>query len=144
LLTEPKTHGVWKRRLYLWGPVVVCMVAIFWLSSQPLPFDTPWFTFIVNGQDHSDKLKHMAAYAVLGALIWRALGRRGPKPWQVAVTVAIATAYGLTDEVHQIFVPGRSCDPLDLSADAVGAAIAAYVLTKWKGGGKYGEETERQ
>ena len=150
LRNDATSPGVWKRRLYLWGPVVACMAGIFWLSSQPKPPDILWLSrmlgkmLFINHQDHSDKLKHLAAYAVLGALIWRALTRRNPKWWQVAATVALATAYGLTDESHQIYVPGRSFDLLDLSADAVGAALAALVLTKWKGGGKYGEETQRR
>lgn len=144
VLAEPKTTGAWKRRLYLWGPVVICMAAIFWLSAQPKPPEVSWLKLIINGQDQSDKLKHFVAYALLGALIWRALNRRSPKWWQVAATVGLAAAYGLTDESHQIYVPGRSFDLFDLSADAIGAAVAALVLTKCKGGGKYGEETRRQ
>jgi VanZ family protein len=44
----------------------------------------------------------------------------------VLVAVALATAYGITDEVHQAFVPGRSPDPRDVVADAVGATAGAF------------------
>jgi VanZ family protein len=51
----------------------------------------------------------------------------------VSVTVAasavlFSTAYGLTDEIHQHFVPPRQMDGLDLLADASGAALAAVIM----------------
>ena len=75
----------------------------------------------------SDKHVHFLAYASLAALCCRALvrgryARLGVvQLWQAW---AIATAYGLTDEWHQAFVPGRSSEALDLAADALGALVA--------------------
>ncbi|MFQ9741932.1 MAG: VanZ family protein [Slackia sp.] len=55
----------------------------------------------------------------------------------------IASLYGVTDEIHQIFVPTRSCDPADWAVDTVAAivgAILAYAvirrLKKTKGADK--------
>jgi len=59
------------------------------------------------------KLAHMAEFAVLGALLARALGRTG-------VAVVLGTLYAVTDELHQTFVPGRLGRPLDVAIDAVG------------------------
>lgn len=43
----------------------------------------------------------------------------------VVLAVVLASAYGITDEIHQIFVPGRMCDPLDWAVDTAGAALGA-------------------
>ena len=82
----------------------------------------------------TDKELHGAMYLVLGATLVRALARA---KWRrvtlvvVAAAVAIATAYGATDEFHQRFVPGRTPDVADLIADAIGAAIAAVGAWAW-------------
>jgi len=49
------------------------------------------------------------------------------------LAVLASTVYGVTDEVHQRFVPGRTADLLDLAADAVGATIAAVgaLAARW-------------
>jgi VanZ family protein len=41
---------------------------------------------------------------------------------------AIAALYGVTDEFHQYFVPPRQVEALDVVADTIGAAIAAFGL----------------
>jgi VanZ family protein len=46
-------------------------------------------------------------------------------------TIAIAAAYGVSDEFHQSFVPRRSVEAMDVAADTVGASIAAFVLYAW-------------
>ena len=76
---------------------------------------------------YADKIVHVGIYGMLGALL--ALAARLTKPWSVqkvwVFAVAVATAYGATDELHQLFVPNRSADLRDLLADAVGAALGA-------------------
>lgn len=126
-----------KGRIYRWGPVMLWMAVIFCLSAQPkLPDVGGWFDF-----DNSDKLAHAVAYAVGGALIWRALSRKSPWWWQVGATVAIAAAYGLSDESHQMLVPPRTFDMMDLVADVIGAAVAAVILTLTLGGNEIGTGT---
>jgi VanZ family protein len=82
----------------------------------------------------NDKGAHMIEYGGLALLTLRALaaGRWSAVRLPVAIgTVVIALAYGLTDEIHQFFVPGRQCDVRDLAADAAGAGIAAAALWTW-------------
>ncbi|HEY7817189.1 MAG TPA: VanZ family protein [Vicinamibacteria bacterium] len=105
-----------------WGPVVLYMGLIFWASSQPriaLPLPT------------SDYVLHGAGYAVLAVLSVRALASsafRGLTIAQVAGGIAIAAVYGLTDEWHQLHVPGRDASLLDALADFVGASLGGSVL----------------
>jgi VanZ family protein len=78
--------------------------------------------------DIPDWMTHGAGYAVLAVLACRALagGLGDPvTPRVAAIAVIIATLYGVTDELHQSFVPGRVADAWDLLKDLVGAAAGA-------------------
>jgi VanZ family protein len=82
----------------------------------------------------SDKVLHVVVYGGLGALIVRAFagGWRRPVTFRMVMyTVLIATAYGISDEYHQRFVPHRDTEALDVVADLAGAAIASSVLYAW-------------
>jgi VanZ family protein len=79
----------------------------------------------------SDLTAHFAVYALLALLLARALAagtwaRLGLRV--LANAWLIAAGYGLSDEVHQRFVPGRSASPADWVADALGAATAMLLL----------------
>jgi len=45
--------------------------------------------------------------------------------------IVISSLYGVTDEYHQVFVPGRTFDVLDMAADAFGAAAGAGATWAW-------------
>jgi VanZ family protein len=99
------------------------MAAIFVASGIPELGPLP--------ADVSDKTAHLVAYAVLGALVIRAVsGARwaGCTPWAAAMAWTVATVYGLTDEWHQMFVPGRTPSVSDLVADAAGAALGVMAV----------------
>jgi VanZ family protein len=95
-------------------------LAIFAMSSVSEPPAIPGAV--------TDKAAHSWVYAGLSALTVRALagGRwSGVSVGVAAGAVALCTAYGVTDEVHQFFVPGREADRGDVVADAAGASMAA-------------------
>jgi VanZ family protein len=76
----------------------------------------------------SDKAGHGIGYGLLGAVLLRALagGRAAGVTLRVVLlTILCATAYGVTDEFHQSFVPGRSPDVHDVMADGAGASLVA-------------------
>lgn len=114
-----------SRWIWYWLPVVAYASLIFYLSSLPHPEeDLPKFLFEKIG----DKLLHLIEYAVLAILCYRAFRRAaGPRVAQQAVMFAILAAsfYGMTDEVHQAFVPLRESSWLDWIADTAGAVIGA-------------------
>jgi VanZ family protein len=77
---------------------------------------------------------HQAAYFGLTLLLVRALARGRWSDVTRATVLgawAIAVAYGVTDEWHQSFVPGRSAELRDLAADAMGALLAAIAVGAW-------------
>ena len=115
------------RRILLWGPPVVYMAAIFHFSSEPAPL--PQVTAHVW-----DKLLHASEYGGLAALFARALAGEG-LGWIAAAVLAVVltSAYGVTDEYHQSFVPTRSSDLRDWSADTLGATLGALGFVRVAG-----------
>jgi VanZ family protein len=104
------------RVLSAWLPVVAWAALIFTLSSIPdLGTGLGGWDLLLR------KIAHAAEYAVLGALLLRAVGRELP-------AAAIGIAYAATDEAHQAFVPGRHGAALDVLVDAVGVLIGVYLL----------------
>lgn len=126
-----------KSNLSLWLPVGIWMGIIFGLSSQPHLPSVPVLGAIVWG----DKIEHAIAYAVGGWLIWRALGEMLFGWRRVIIAILIAAAYGMSDEIHQHFIPPRAFDMLDWAADIFGSAIAAVTLTLRMGGKEIGGRT---
>ena len=110
-----------------WLPVFVYCGLIFYLSSlQASEIPAPsLFQFI------GDKNIHAIEYAILAVLCYRAF-RRAAGPWAaryaLVLSVIAAVAYGLTDEIHQVFVPTRDPSFLDLWADLIGASIGAGLV----------------
>jgi VanZ family protein len=103
------------------------MGVIFALSSVSNPPDLP---------KGSDKHLHALLYAGLGGLVARALAggwRRRLTIGMALMATVISGAYGVTDEIHQHFVPPREADVLDVVADTIGAAAAALGVYVWSG-----------
>ena len=105
-------------RLTAWLPVAVWAAVIFTLSSIP-SLDSGLGTWDMVLR----KLAHLAEYAVLGVLLYRAL-RREP------AAIALGSLYAVTDEVHQAFVSGRQGSPLDWLIDTVGVVAGALLLSR--------------
>lgn len=99
------------------------MAAIFVASHQSvvvIPFGSP------------DYLAHGASYAVLAGLLVRALAGgdlSNMRAQLILPAVVLATLYGLSDEFHQSFIPGRLASVSDLVADSVGALVGAVAAT---------------
>lgn len=72
-------------------------------------------------------LAHFAEYLVLAALLVLSVSGRRPLE-RVLLAVAAASAYAVTDEVHQAFVPMRMPDPLDWCVDTAGAIVGAVTM----------------
>jgi VanZ family protein len=121
-----------RRHLGWLLPALAYAAFIFYLSHQsnPIPWlPNRWWTW--------DKLLHAVEYAGLAALLVLGLTHLGTMGMRRAAQLAIllAAAYGATDELHQAFVPGRSCDVRDWLADAIGAilggVLAVPFLRRW-------------
>lgn len=82
------------------------------------------------------KLAHMAEYALLASLILFALLsdlKSGEFKWYI-VALIISILYAVTDEIHQLFVPGRSGRITDVFIDTLGmitGLFICYLVTRW-------------
>jgi VanZ family protein len=77
---------------------------------------------------------HVGAYAILGLLTSRALAGGRLRNVTRSVTlgaIVISSLYGVSDEYHQRFVPGREFDTFDMLADAIGSVIGAFAVGAW-------------
>lgn len=120
-----------RRHLLHWSPCVAVMAAIFGFSSRTgddLNTLLPFFHKLFPGMEGFD-WGHFIAYFLLGASFLWAIGGERPTVRAKAASVLLSVLYGLTDEFHQSFVPGRSPDLMDIRNDAVGAVLAVWVLS---------------
>src|SRR3982750_56640 len=110
-----------SRVLSVWLPVLAWAAVIFAFSSIPSLSSGLgiWDTVLRKGA-------HLTEYAVLGALLYRALGRESS-------ALAAGIAYAATDELHQHFVRGRHAAPVDVAIDAIGVAVGMLVWLRVRG-----------
>jgi VanZ family protein len=112
------------RAILLRLPALLIAGGIWFLSSQSI---LPQPKGILGW----DKLQHLFAYAVLSVTVgmWfsPAFWERRPVLAPL-LTMLISSVYGVTDEFHQYFVPGRDCNVWDWLADTLGALLGALVI----------------
>ena len=111
---------------YQIATVLYC-AAIFWLSAQPAP-PVPKVRF-----PGDDKVAHAVLYGGLAATLALGVRRnRGASRLRLLVVpIAFVAFYGASDEIHQYFVPPRTCDALDWLADVTGALAAQVCLFRF-------------
>jgi VanZ family protein len=118
-----------RQRARAWAPAAAYMLLIWGLSSMShIPINLDRVPF-------QDKGVHFVEYGTLAVLLAHAIRGtwRSWRPLSVfAMSVLGTTLWGLIDEIHQAFVPGRVADARDLMADLLGALLGAcvYALVK--------------
>ena len=107
-----------RRLASAWLPVILWAGVIFAVSSIPsLATGLGLWDTILR------KAAHATEYAILGALLVRALGGRAP-------AVVLGVAYAVSDEIHQHFVPGRHMSALDVAIDSLGLLAGVLVYQR--------------
>ena len=120
--------------LRFWFPVFAYSGSIYWVSSRAnlkTPFEAIGF----------DKIMHGLECFPLGWLLARALlcdyvGLN--EATLLALVAACCFLYGVSDEIHQSFVIGRTSDALDVLADTIGGLIGAWAYSHRQKGQNYG------
>lgn len=112
--------------LISWAPVILWMGIIFIFSSLPGE-QLPDIQF-----PNIDKIVHFVDYLILGVLLFRAfLNTQTDRKFAkiVVLSIAIAVLYGLIDEMHQYFVPGRTPDIMDFTFDIAGSFAGVFIYS---------------
>lgn len=147
------------RKILAWTAVILWMAVIFHLSHQPATVSNTLSTGItevivktvekviprasIDVQSFNNVVRknaHFIAYLVLGVLVLNALRRTGVKGSRsLVLALGICVLYAVSDEVHQLFVPGRGGQVHDVLIDSAGASvgIGLYLLVSRvvRGGG---------
>ncbi|MBW1758802.1 MAG: VanZ family protein [Deltaproteobacteria bacterium] len=109
--------------LFYWFPVLIYGLLIFIQSSRPSPANFP------HNIAHIDKLLHFFGYALLGVLFARAFKTRSAKnnlKLLMVLSIILSGLYGISDEIHQAFVPFRDGDIMDILADILGSICGVF------------------
>ena len=113
-----------KKFVYYWLPVIIYCLLIFIQSSYPSPESIPALPYL-------DKILHFVAYAILGVLFFRAYRTQRSKEninMVIVLSILSSSLYGLSDEVHQYFVPYRDAEIMDFFADVAGSICGVYIF----------------
>jgi VanZ family protein len=114
--------------LICWLPLIIYCLAIYIQSGQPSPERLPNVHFL-------DKILHFGAYGLLGVFFFRAYQTLPLKDSQnllILVSIGSATLYGVSDEIHQYFVPFREADIMDVVANTMGSICGVYFYHLWR------------
>lgn len=117
-----RTRDLNLRKSFSFLLLIAYMGLIFYLSSIPLELpEISW--------DPTKFTLHLGEYFILALLALNALGTR-------STSFLISSIYGITDEIHQSFVPTRMCSFSDMIADILGSLLAivlySLLLKKFK------------
>jgi VanZ family protein len=99
------------------------ILGFFHVTLAPATFQVVHFFF--------RKLAHLTEYAIFSSLLYASLQKGGPLAWRARTAlgcVLIAGVYSLTDEFHQLFVPGRTGSLVDSGIDTAGASLGMLVV----------------
>lgn len=124
---------MYKKRLIITKTIIKFLLAFYWILvfiATSLPSTS------VFGIGKFDKIAHFSAYAVLSFLMYWLfyIGNKSVMlNWRkVFIIIFVLTLYGILDEIHQSFIPGRSTEFYDLVADVLGiwsgVLIARYIF----------------
>lgn len=113
----------WSKFRKFWFPVILYSGIIFYVSSVPnvkTPLQEMQF----------DKFLHVLVYMPFGCLLARGISNtQGSVPRGILLTsvLLVSFLYGLSDEIHQSFVPGRNAGVIDIIADTIGGMAGGYI-----------------
>lgn len=146
---DTKTHES-PRKWTPWIAVVLWMTVIFLFSAQEAAdssrlsggFLEMFSRLPIIGDLDPDlahllirKGAHFFIYAVLGVLTVRALAKNGVdgiKAWLLALLICVL--YAVSDEVHQLFIPGRSGQAADAALDGLGSLTGIFLFQGFRVG----------
>jgi VanZ family protein len=113
-----------NKKRYVYYPLLIYWLILLGLTSYP----TDAFPSFGIG----DKFEHLIAYLVLSIFLYLAFHFQNKynklKENPALYTILISCFYGIIDELHQYYIPGRYFDLLDLASNFIGVLLAVSVV----------------
>ena len=116
-----------------WGALIFCLSTSAFSASHTATIIDPILRWMFPGISGAAlDVGHMlvrksAHFAEYGVLFWLLI--RGPMAERPYLAVMLCVVYALTDEGHQVFVPGRSASLYDAALDSSGALFSHFLIT---------------
>ncbi len=110
--------------LLYWLSTVCYMGLIYYLSSINGGRLSGW----LHGYD---KPVHLLIYMILAFLFYLSLNRSGVRRYLLIISFLFAVIYGITDEIHQLYVPLRDASVGDVVANSIGALLGSYSASRF-------------
>ncbi|MEW5758180.1 MAG: VanZ family protein [Candidatus Omnitrophota bacterium] len=114
-----------KKFIFYWLPFFIWSGFLYYLSSRPAYF------FPKTNIPFSDKIVHVFEYIVFSILLFRALKayiKNFKYIFIIFIVLYCTVVFGMIDELHQAFVPGRNAAMPDLVSDMLGAIIGITLI----------------
>jgi VanZ family protein len=117
--------------MVLWVLPLLYMLLVWKMSSEPQNAYVELPNLSVDR--FLKESLHLVEFAILYLLfVFAAHFNKKLTPMSNLLFAVLAALYGLTDELHQYFVPSRSATLIDLVKDIIGITVAYYFVRKWK------------
>ena len=114
-------------------PPLMLMVLIFILSSIPMDGESEHLKFLMELKPTVQNLLHIPLFGLLAYLWLNALTKNGcPAKKKLIITIIITVSYGLLDEFHQTFVPGRHGSLIDILLNLVGILMGILFFSFYR------------
>jgi VanZ family protein len=111
------------------GVLLAWMALLTYWSNQPqLPIDQPTVAFTLHNMQH--RVAHLFAYGLMGILAYAAVPENWPGRRAFIVAIALTSAFGASDELHQSFIPGRRAAIDDWLLDTAAALLVLWLFLR--------------
>jgi VanZ family protein len=108
--------------LTCWFFTISYMGLVFYLSSKSL--------LLPKMLSDTDKIIHAFVYFLLAVLLYFSFLKSGVRRYLFLVSLVFAVIYGISDELHQYYVPGRIASIGDVIADFFGALLGSFLAAR--------------
>ena len=137
-------HTIFARKAALYCLATLAwMGVIFWFSHQPSDASSGQSGIIVESITTATgvtlpevvvrKSAHFIAYAILGTLVaFTVLRHTIPAKTAAKIAALIVVAYAISDEFHQLFIPGRSGEVTDVLLDSIAGILAIVLIFSYR------------
>jgi VanZ family protein len=124
-----------------WLPVLIWATVIFFASANPDPYkplSSRWIEPCFSAESNIsscaellDRVLHISEYAILALLTARAMiWQKDVHFTSLVIVLGLTEFYALSDEFHQLFVPGRNFQLMDLALDLLGGMIGLIIYDR--------------